>query len=361
MALATSLAATYPNQDAFIGNGSTVYSPPSIDNLLVSAGWTRQNIISSAPGAENIVYFSTGESGTEAFYLQVQATAATTTQLSNYTFFPPTGTLGYNGYSTTGTVTVTTGVSSYIAWIVADKNGLAIATKVSGTYYLASSYGLFRLENAGISGKTYTTAASTNLTGNTPATINVAAYTNITVGQKLFISDAVGVGAATAGTGGSGNFIRATVTALPSNTQITLTPDPATGSFTFAQGALVAIDPQPFVVSANNGYAYQAYNRGTLQLSNVAGAPGAGQTFTQTSFATSTLLLEESIPQNFSLTPSAYLTTSSGAVQVLGYHPRLLVGTTNQISPEDTVSVGTDSYTCFGSGNFIKTTSVTSI
>jgi len=360
MPLASSLAATYPNQDAFIGNGSTVYTPPSVDNILVSAGWSRQNIISGSAGAENIVYWSAGESGTESFYLQVQATSATTTQFSAYTYFPQAGSLGYNGYPTTGTVTVTTGSSSYIAWIVADKNGICVATKVSGTYYLGSAYGLFRLENPGISGKTYLTTAAA-LTGSTPATISVAAYSNITVGQKLFISDAAGANATVPAVGGSGNFIRATVGSLPSGSSITLTPDPASGSFNFAIGALVAIDPQPFVLSVNNGNGTQGYNRGTLNLSNVLAGPGAGSGFTQTTFATNTLLLEESIPQNFSLTPSAYYTTGAGVIQVLGYNPRMFCGTTSQISPEDTVAVGTDSYTCFGSGNFIKTTGVTSI
>jgi hypothetical protein len=218
-----------------------------IHQLMLDAGWTLYDEISSTTGQTDRVYRSTGEDGTESLFIRLSQTNATEIlRFGIYTWWNSTTHAGYNGvrggYASQDeyphAISAPSGFS-FTGWIASNKNGLTIGQSY-GTEYGAVYIGL--LENRFVastrSGRT-TLSSGVTVAASGSTVISVVTNNNIEVGQKVFIINQTN-GA------NAGNLLRCTVTAKATG-QLTVTNDAASAT-TFDSGALVGGDPQPNMI-----------------------------------------------------------------------------------------------------------------
>jgi hypothetical protein len=218
-----------------------------IHQLMLDAGWTLYDEISSTTGQTDRVYRSTGEDGTESLFIRLSQTNATEIlRFGIYTWWNSTTHAGYNGVrggylgqdEWPHGIQAPSGVS-FTGWLAANKNGLTICQKY-GTEYGTVYVGL--LENRFVastrSGRT-TLSSGVTVAASGSTVISVVTNNNIEVGQKIFVINQ---------TNGSnaGNLLRCTVIAKATG-QLTVTNDAASAT-TFDSGALVGGDPQPNMI-----------------------------------------------------------------------------------------------------------------
>jgi hypothetical protein len=258
-----------------------------IHQLMLDAGWTLYDEISSTTGQTDRVYRSTGEDGTESLFIRLSQTTSTEIlRFGIYTWWNSTTHAGYNGvrggYSGQDeyphAISAPSGFS-FTGWIVANKNGLTIGQSY-GTEYGAVCVGL--LENRFVastrSGR-ITLSSGVTVAASGSTVISVVTNNNIEVGQKVFIINQTN-GA------NAGNLLRCTVTAKATG-QLTVTNDAASATI-FDSGALVGGDPQPNMI----------FGLTTSRSTWVGGGPSKGAMFlyggstTRKTGATQTLITQ---------------------------------------------------------------------
>lgn len=242
MSWQTALAQTYSDTADFLEDATN-----GLYKKMTDAGWTLHDDLIATSGQTDKVFKSVGEDGTEVIYIRItQIVSTQRIRFGAYTFWDASGHAGHNevrgGISydshTDWPHCCAGSASSFIGWIVANKDGVTFAHKLS-TYYSMAHFGRVttRLIPANQAGRTTLTSGVTIAASGT-TNLAVASESNILAGQKVWIINQ----ATTAG----GTMLRCTVTATASG-QITVSNDIGTAT-TFDAGALVGFDPQPIML-----------------------------------------------------------------------------------------------------------------
>lgn len=232
---------SYSSTNDFIGQATN-----GLDATLLAAGWersTKGQQLSGALGATDRVYYSSGENGREAIFLRVTQTTANDIDFRAYSFWNPAGSAGFNGVGDAAGATRLTGQgAAYVAWIAANKDGVAIVFRIGGVYRVAYCGLITRQVAPQYSGQTTISNGGAGAVAGQP-NVKVVSVTNLTAGQDIWIVNQNATGGA--------NVERKTIQSIDSGTStITLTANLVNS---YADGALVALDPQPVILWCSGG------------------------------------------------------------------------------------------------------------
>jgi len=222
---------------------------------LQDAGWTIHNTVVSTPGAKDIIFKSTGEAGTESFFVRITQTSSTTILFRIASYYAASGTPGANDGNEVGVANYThtqfASAGAANVWIYGDKDCIAV-TFEQGAVYSTFLFGTpQRIEQTANSGRTTLTAGVTiNGAGNTA--LAVASSANMTAAQKLFVVNQHVTS--------KGTIVRCTLVSVDNPTQVTVSNDSGTNTV-FEAGALVGMDPLPAFVGicSYSGGTYQGF------------------------------------------------------------------------------------------------------
>lgn len=217
---------------------------------LLAAGWTLQSEISAVSGSTDRIYYSKGKSGNEDIYFRLTQTSATRLYYRTYTFFPFGGATG-DGKNEVGTSTPGDRATiadfqgtPFVAYVVADSDGLAIMYGNS-TYYGNIYIGIpYRLLPGGRSGRAKLTAGVT-ITGAGNTTLSVISTSRMVANQKVFV-----IGCAAGAN--SGNLVRCTIQSITNATTMSVSNDSAIDT-AFDIGAVIGRDPLPVTIVGLGG------------------------------------------------------------------------------------------------------------
>jgi len=292
--------------------------------LTTTAGWTLHDDV--AQTNPYFVAYSPGESGRERIYLRYyDISTANQLCVAAFQYWNATTHAGVHGATngdTSNPFIITSDTASFIYWIYADLDHVIIVTKIVSTYYIQYSGIIDRLWSSSIATSQASIAAGSNVV------VPVDDASIFTVGRKYVIID-------------NANVELATVSAVDTGA----TPDTvtfATVTKSYSSGAQIGEDPRPVG-------SWRCDSIAGFFINGVAGwSSTSGQYYVSERIQTTMSYADPDA--RFGLTlliPFPVICQTAGAQETRGSLTGVYAVGGDNTASEDTITVGSDTYTVF--------------